>query len=80
MSAYLSPDDCHFNIPSSEIEHLLGTLLEAVQFLRLKYDNNAQRKNFETAVHELKQLQSVSSSQYAIKLFGIYYKMSSNVF
>ena len=39
-----------------------------------------REKVFETAVHELKQLQSVSSSQYAIKLFGIYYKMSSNVF
>ena len=76
MSAYLSPEDCHFNIPASEIDHLMETLLEASQFLGLKLDTITQRKRvFQTAVHELKQNQSMSSSQFAIKLFEIYYKM-----
>ena len=46
LAAYLSPDDCHFNIPSSEIDHLLGALLDAIHFLKLKDDIITQRMFF----------------------------------
>ena len=44
MSAYLFPDDCHFNIPSSEINNFMETLMEGVQFIRLLNDIIDQRK------------------------------------
>ena len=54
MRPYLAPDDSHFSIPSSEIDHLMESLLEGTQFLKLKHDNIVQRKKvFEIAVHEL---------------------------
>ena len=77
MSPHLAPDDSHFNLPSSEIEHLIETLLEAVQFQRLTQDVASQRqKVFETAVDDVKHYQWMSSLQFAIKLFEIYYTMN----
>ena len=84
MSAYLFPDDCHFNIPSSEINNFMETLMEGVQFIRLLNDIIDQRKLvFEVAVHELKQTAvlrqneclSMDTSQFAIKLLEFYYSM-----
>ena len=76
MPAYLSPDDCGFNIPASEIDHLMEALSATFEFVKLKKDIDAQRKKvFMKGAFELKQRQSMSSSQFAIKLFEIYYKM-----
>ena len=84
MGSYLAPDDCYFNIPSSEIDNFLATLMDAVQFVRLQADIISQRKMvFETAVREMKQAAvlrqneclAMSSYQFAIKLFEIYYSM-----
>ena len=76
MPAYLSPDDCGFNIPASEIDHLMEALSDTFEFVKLKKNIDAQRKKvFMKGAFELKQCQSVNSSQFAIKLFEIYYKM-----
>ena len=77
MSAHLAPDDSHFNLPSSEIEHLIEALLEALQFQRLTHDIASQRqKVFQTAVDDVKHYQSMTSLQFAIKLFEIYYTIN----
>ena len=76
MNSYIAPDDVHFNIPSSEIENLMDSLIDSIQFLKLKHVNSTQRKTvFDLAVRELKHYQSMSTRQYAIKLFEIYYKL-----
>ena len=84
MGSYLAPDDCYFNIPSSEIDNFMTTLMDAVQFVRLQADIISQRKLvFEIAVRDLKQVAvlrqnqclAMSTYQFAIKLFEIYYSM-----
>ena len=76
MNSYIAPDDVHFNIPSSEIENLMDSLIDSIQFLKLKHVNSTQRKTvFDLALRELKHYQSMSTRQYAIKLFEIYYKL-----
>ena len=77
MNPHLAPDDSHFNLPSSEIEDLIETLLEAVQFQRLTLDIASQRqKVFQTAVDDVKHYQSMTALQFGIKLFEIYYTMN----
>ena len=77
MAGYISPDDCNFSLPSTEGEHLLEILSDTVSFVKMQLNIIDQRKRvFELAVNELLQHQSkMSASQYAIKLFDIYYRM-----
>ena len=86
MNSYLAPEDCQFNIPISEIDNFMETLLDGVQFIRLQRDIIAQRKSvFEVSVHQLKQVASLrqnqilsmSTLQFAINLFEIYYSMNT---
>ena len=86
MTSYLAPEDCQFNIPISEIDNFMETLLEGVHFIRLQRDIIAQRKSvFEVAIHQLKQaatlrqdqILSMSTLQFAINLFEIYYSMNT---
>ena len=86
MASYLAPEDCQFNIPISEIDNFMETLLDGVQFIRLQRDIIAQRKSvFEVSVHQLKQAAalrqnqclSMSTLQFSINLFEIYYSMNS---
>ena len=86
MTSYLAPEDCQFNIPISEIDNFMETLLDGVRFIRLQRDIIAQRKSvFEVSVHQLKQaatlrhnqILSMSTLQFAINLFEIYYSMNT---
>ena len=86
MTSYLTPDVCQFNIPTSEIDNFMETLLDGVQFIRLQRDIIAQRKSvFEVSIHQLKQaatlrqdqILSMGTLQFAINLFEIYYSMNT---
>ena len=46
MTSYLTPDVCQFNIPTSEIDNFMETLLDDVQFIRLQRDIIAQKTRF----------------------------------
>ena len=78
IGGYFIPEDCHFSLPSSELNHLLETFLDTISFVKLKRNITEQRQRvFELAVTELVAFQSMmTTSQYAIKLFEIYYKMA----
>ena len=36
MGGYLIPEDCNFNLPTSELDHLLETMLDTISFVKLK--------------------------------------------
>ena len=76
MSPYLAPADTKFTVPSTEIDHMSDVLLDTVQFLLMKRKNAHQRKTvFQIAVQQLRQSETLSTAQFAIKLFEIYYAL-----
>ena len=78
LGSYVAPDDCQFTLPSSELDYLLASLLETVSFVRMKMNISEQRRRvFENAVDDLLEYQSkMTASQYAVKLFEIYYRLN----
>ena len=74
MSPYLVREDTKCTIPSTEIDHISDVLLDTVQFISMRRKNAHQRKTvFEIAARELRQSEPLSTAQFAIKLFEIYY-------
>ena len=74
MSPYLVREDTKFTVPSTEIDHVSDVLLDTVQFLLMKRKNAHQRKTvFQIAARELRQSETMTTAQFAIKLFEIYY-------
>ena len=74
MSPYLVREDTKCTIPSTEIDHISDVLLDTVQFISMRRKNAHQRQTvFEIAARELRQSEPLSTAQFAIKLFEIYY-------
>ena len=77
LGLHLAPEDTHFNLPSSEIDLLLESMLEALQFKKMTQNIASQRQRvFENAVDGMKQYHSISIQDFAVALFQIYYKMN----
>ena len=76
LGQYHPTKDCQFSVPYSEIEHLSEVLSDTVQFVGLKQDNVTQRSRvFQIAVNDLQKCESMNPTQFAIKLFEIYYSL-----
>ena len=77
LGVHLAPEDTHFNLPASEVDHLLESALEALQFKKMTQNIASQREMvFENAVDGMRQCQSMSAEDFAVTLFQIYYKMN----
>ena len=77
LGLHLAPEDALFNLPSSEIDLLLETMLEALQFKKMTQNIASQRQRvFESAVDSMRQCGSMSAQDFAVTLFQIYYKMN----
>ena len=77
LGVHLSPEDSHFYLPASEIDLLLDSMLEALQFKKITENIASQRQRiFEDAVEGTKSNQSMSLQDFAVTLFQIYYKMN----
>ena len=77
LGVHLSPEDSHFYLPASEIDLLLDSMLEALQFKKMTENIASQRQRiFEDAVEGTKSNQSMSLQDFAVTLFQIYYKMN----
>ena len=77
LGIHLAPEDTHFNLPASEIDLLLESMLEALQFKKMTQNIASQRQRvFEDAVEGMKRNHSMSAQDFAVTLFQIYYKMN----
>lgn len=76
LGLHLAPEDSHFNLPSSELDLLLDSMLEALQFKKMTQNIAEQRQSvFENAVDDMKQSHSMSALDFAVALLEIFYKL-----